>query len=479
MDTNYEKKYKEALERAKTFYKRWDSIEATNSELVLKEVKEIFPELKESEDEMIRKYTIWHLKHTRTYLDNSINNHVDEAIAWLEKQGEKKPIVESTEHSYITPNPEFFQWIYDRLVHVHNENPNVDYMLSLKERIEDMQKSKDNVKPKFKVGDWITNGACIIKITSIDDRYYWHDNDCVGGDIESIDKEYHLWTIKDARDGDVLVSINPFIFKGFEDKMHPNNPTAYCGIHTSNNFIIYNGKEAWTNHEVHPATKKEAGFLFQKMEEAGYEWDAEKKELIKINLTKAEHGKYYYCIKDYFYGGKKIASKGDVVQALRGLPIMGIEDIGEYFLPVNFIKCNSAWNEEDESMLTRCIGILGKCYMKELPNKVEEELIWLKSIKNKIQPNKEWSEEDEEFISILIERINQLYVVSEKLCKYEDRDRLNPKHKDWLIEKIKSLKPYHYWKPSEEQLNEVKNAIGVSGTNGIVLLSLYNNLLKL
>ena len=41
MDTNYEKKYKEALERAKTFYKRWDSIEATNSELLLKEVKEI------------------------------------------------------------------------------------------------------------------------------------------------------------------------------------------------------------------------------------------------------------------------------------------------------------------------------------------------------------------------------------------------------------------------------------------------------
>jgi hypothetical protein len=49
------------------------------------------------------------------------------------------------------------------------------------------------------------------------------------------------------------------------------------------------------------------------------------------------------------------------------------------------------WNEEDESMLTRCIGILGKCYMKELPNKVKEELIWLKSIKNKIQPNYELS----------------------------------------------------------------------------------------
>ena len=27
---------------------------------------------------------------------------------------------------------------------------------------------------------------------------------------------------------------------------------------------------------------------------------------------------------------------------------MGLKDAGEYFLPVNSIKCNSAWSEEDE-----------------------------------------------------------------------------------------------------------------------------------
>ncbi len=60
----------------------------------------------------------------------------------VEKQGEQKSNdnVESTAQSYITPNQEFFQWIYDRLIYVHNENPNADYMLSLKERIKDMQK---------------------------------------------------------------------------------------------------------------------------------------------------------------------------------------------------------------------------------------------------------------------------------------------------------------------------------------------------
>ncbi len=48
--------------------------------------------------------------------------------------------IESIAHNYITPNQQFFQWIYDRLINVHNEDPNVDYMLSLKERIKDMQK---------------------------------------------------------------------------------------------------------------------------------------------------------------------------------------------------------------------------------------------------------------------------------------------------------------------------------------------------
>ena len=60
----------------------------------------------------------------------------------------------------------------------------------------------------------------------------------------------------------------------------------------------------------------------------------------------------------------------------------------------------------------------------------------------------EWSEEDEKFISILIDRINEWYLLSEKLCKYEDREHFSPQHKDWLIEKIKSFRPQSHWKPS-------------------------------
>lgn len=40
--------------------------------------------------------------------------------------------------SHITPNREFFTFIYERLVHKYNENPNFDYMQSFKERIDEL-----------------------------------------------------------------------------------------------------------------------------------------------------------------------------------------------------------------------------------------------------------------------------------------------------------------------------------------------------
>ena len=83
MDT-YEKKYKEALEKAKALY---GSSEPMSGCHVILET--LFPELKESEDEKIRKWLIAQLKIKKG--DNAtLNNMIDKAIAWLEKQGEQK-----------------------------------------------------------------------------------------------------------------------------------------------------------------------------------------------------------------------------------------------------------------------------------------------------------------------------------------------------------------------------------------------------
>ena len=78
---NYEEKYKKALEKAKALY---GSSEPMSGCSVILET--IFPELKESEDEKIRKEIIDYIK-TGTYHKSW--------IAWLEKQGgQEKDILE-------------------------------------------------------------------------------------------------------------------------------------------------------------------------------------------------------------------------------------------------------------------------------------------------------------------------------------------------------------------------------------------------
>lgn len=77
---NYEKKYEEALERAKNLHK--DAIEMGEN-IRAKQCEIIFPELKESEDEKIRKALIRF--HKSTIDVDGIKG--EDIIAWLEKQG--------------------------------------------------------------------------------------------------------------------------------------------------------------------------------------------------------------------------------------------------------------------------------------------------------------------------------------------------------------------------------------------------------
>lgn len=74
---NYEKKYKEALERAKKAKNNVGFNAQTHKVLDI-----IFPELKESEDEMIRKALIRF--HKSTIDVDGIKG--EDIVAWLEKQ---------------------------------------------------------------------------------------------------------------------------------------------------------------------------------------------------------------------------------------------------------------------------------------------------------------------------------------------------------------------------------------------------------
>ena len=77
---DYKKKYKEALDN----FKKIKAANKDNKELV-DFIEYKYPELKESEDERIRKEIIQSIQ------DNMCVIHKDKCIAWLEKQGGQKP----------------------------------------------------------------------------------------------------------------------------------------------------------------------------------------------------------------------------------------------------------------------------------------------------------------------------------------------------------------------------------------------------
>lgn len=92
---DYEKKYKEALERAKDML--------SYKEVRREDMEYLFPELKESEDERIRKELIEHVKDQqssfisapdcRDKYEEEENNKYNAWIAWLERQGDKDKLI--------------------------------------------------------------------------------------------------------------------------------------------------------------------------------------------------------------------------------------------------------------------------------------------------------------------------------------------------------------------------------------------------
>ena len=86
---------------------------------------------------------------------------------------------------------------------------------------------------------------------------------------------------QDARDGDVLAwddSKCIALFKNIYDE-DSFNSYGFVGGCTG----TFESRQSYHDIEgAHPATKEQRDLLFHKMHEAGYEWDAENKELIKI-----------------------------------------------------------------------------------------------------------------------------------------------------------------------------------------------------
>ena len=312
------KRYDEALEKGREVYNRGYYVSG--------DLEYIFPEFKESEDEKVRKALIELVKCNERSGYTLLNNvSTSSMLDWLEKQGEQKPA--------------------------------------------------DNFKQKFKVGDWVTNGLCAWRIDSIDEDMYYTNHrgiDC-GGDIKSIDEEYHIWTIQDAKDGDVLAEDTcTFIIKELN---HDLTAEIYCCLYDDGDFEL-NSNLGFDDTCTYPATKEQRDLLFQKMEESGYEWDADKKELKIVDWSK--HIKYN-----------------------PNAP--------------SIIKENPAWSEEDEEFSRRAINAAKDVYPMTAN--------WLKSLKERCA----WKPSDEQMHAFeqVYDWYNNNFAPSETLTLlYNDLEKL-------------------------------------------------------
>lgn len=308
---DYKEKYEQALERAKVI-----NPGTADYEVAVK----IFPELKKSEDEEIWYYLIEFVK-----INDGVNippYYAKKALAWLEKQKDHEDELEKAyktadevqyRRGYEAAKREFEKQGEQKLTledaakaflealsdTPYNNTPITEAQIVTKQLLTFLsdpksykpnaineQKHADNVEPKSDIekGKWYVCNTPRYRDFVVGKAYYCPKNGMLKPNENEMARYvarhcFHLWTIQDAKDGDVLAAKDiVFMFKHM-DKTGLSLCKSYCEV-------IGNSKLGlgfdFSINSVHPATEEQYNLLFQKMHEAGYEWDTDKKELKKI-----------------------------------------------------------------------------------------------------------------------------------------------------------------------------------------------------
>lgn len=301
------KAYDKAVKEAIIAYKDEDKhLKAT--------LERIFPELGETEDERLRKDIIRVLKGEISFTSEKEN---EKYIAWLEKQGEPKYTKKDVDDAYlkgISDAKNEIEKQYEANYQIRKDIATFifNYRGDLKDRakwmdylgikisfVKEKQKPAKKIEPKFHEGDFIVNDYCMGKVIEVTNDAYLLDT---GQGIPfSYEHKAHLWTIQDAKDGDVLICEEGYPFIYASNHIYSKYLTAYCGITNDGVFKNSDKTELWTNDNVAPATIEQRELLFQKMSEAGYEWDANKKELKKIERKSTWSEEDKHRVKDIIY----------------------------------------------------------------------------------------------------------------------------------------------------------------------------------
>jgi len=277
--------YKVKLEEAKRLYQTANA----DQKYVL---ESLFPELKESEDEMVRKWLIELVEEIRkanpTNADH--NGMCSEAVAWLEKQGEPADINPSEFDLRLNKLLKQFEALSkEELANCLSFYLNVVQNDGTYKADEKQGEPANKVESKFHEGDWVVQeNIGVYKVIEVCESWYEVvDNKDKHYSI-GFDKEYmcHLYTIKDAKDGDVLAAEDKdkiFLYNGKLDLR--GRVCAYCGIYKTYYGLRFTECAVgnyFTYKEPYPATKEQRDTLERAITNAGYRWDKENLKLEKI-----------------------------------------------------------------------------------------------------------------------------------------------------------------------------------------------------
>lgn len=186
------------------------------------------------------------------------------------------------------------------------------------------------VESKFKAGDWIVWQGKYFKVNYNGCGYELTDQNGKSTSLEygAIDETANLWTIQDAKAGDVLYSPKGagveciFLIEDWKQLECTGKTLCSSIVYRveDDEIVVCEHGAIWWEGVVdlfYPATKEQRDLLFEKMKQEGYEWNAEKKELsgqiLKITpkfcvgqLITDNNGTWYKitnikCLDDWYY----------------------------------------------------------------------------------------------------------------------------------------------------------------------------------
>ena len=270
--------YDEAINIAKSKIKN-----DKNHILYEEDIIEMFTELKKKTDEDIRQQLI---AVVHLYYGEGVNSERDECLEWLKKQSKNKPI-ERKEFTTI-PFGAFDSELTEEMLTIPDgcvatiEGNRIHIKKECKGKLEAIKEEKVNNANnvlKFKEGEYVVDIDCgkVLRISEILSRGYLFENGYYLP-FDTANREYRLWTIADAKDGDVVCYKDEISLYKHDIKNATKGEITFGGFvyhccYDGKRFImdsIYSLTEQ-DKMDIYPATKEQRNILFTKMKEAGYE----------------------------------------------------------------------------------------------------------------------------------------------------------------------------------------------------------------